>query len=208
DAAGSMVGMSLSRNGTCLGGAAGECSQRFVYNWDEVGRLIRARRWDGNPGSVDGPVPSGTPAADLRNAYDASDQRVVKEAVDAGGNKSYTLYIFASLELRRTQYGAGYGTDGSSDDFEVSIDTVVPYLMANGVRLARLVHHADGVPTEAIANGGGPGEVNASTSQLHVFFELGDHLGSTSVVLDKATGELVERATFQAYGGAESDYRP
>lgn len=29
-----------------------------------------------------------------------------------------------------------------------------------------------------------------------------------SVVLDKATGELVERATFQAYGGAESDYRP
>jgi RHS repeat-associated protein len=42
----------------------------------------------------------------------------------------------------------------------------------------------------------------------HVFFELGDHLGSTSVVLDKVTGELVERATVQAYGGAESDYRP
>jgi RHS repeat-associated protein len=44
--------------------------------------------------------------------------------------------------------------------------------------------------------------------QAHVFFELGDHLGSTSVVLDQATGELVERSTFQAYGGAESDYRP
>src|SRR5690606_17730396 len=37
---------------------------------------------------------------------------------------------------------------------------------------------------------------------------LGDHLGSTSVVLDKATGEVVERSTFQGYGGAESDYRP
>jgi hypothetical protein len=41
-----------------------------------------------------------------------------------------------------------------------------------------------------------------------VLFELGDHLGSGSVVLDKVTGELVERSTFQAFGGSESDYRP
>src|SRR5690606_21031097 len=69
-------------------------------------------------------------------------------------------------------------------------------------------HGEDVVPEDGVASGGMPGDVNASTSQLHVFFELGDHLGSTSVVLDKATGELVERATFQAYGGTESDYRP
>jgi len=33
-------------------------------------------------------------------------------------------------------------------------------------------------------------------------------LGSTSVVLDKATSEFVERSTFEGYGATESDYRP
>src|SRR5690606_29008619 len=114
-----------------------------------------------------------------------------------------------SLELRRTQYGSSYVDPGNAGgDYELSHWTVSPYLMANGVRLARLVYNGSSVPTEGTSTNGGPGEVNASTSQLHVFFELGDHLGSTSVVLDKATGELVERATFQGYGGAESDYRP
>jgi RHS repeat-associated protein len=41
-----------------------------------------------------------------------------------------------------------------------------------------------------------------------VYLELGDHLGSTSVVLDHATGELVQRDTAYAYGAAESSYRP
>jgi RHS repeat-associated protein len=41
----------------------------------------------------------------------------------------------------------------------------------------------------------------------HVFLELGDHLGSSSTVLDKVTSELVERSTYEAYGGEESDYR-
>jgi RHS repeat-associated protein len=41
-----------------------------------------------------------------------------------------------------------------------------------------------------------------------VYLELGDHLGSTSVVLDRATGELVQRDTAYAYGAAESSYRP
>jgi RHS repeat-associated protein len=54
------------------------------------------------------------------------------------------------------------------------------------VRLARVVH---GDSTE-------------------VYLELGDHLGSTSVVLDHATGELVQRDSAYAYGAAESSYRP
>jgi len=207
DAAGNMIAMSLLRDGGCLGG---DCNQKFVYEWDEVGRLVRARRWDGDHSGVNAAA-TGTLAADLRHYYDASDQRVIKEAVDGAGETSYTLYVFASMELRRTQFGAGFadGPDTLAEDFEVSSETVVAYLMANGVRLARLVYHGDDtVPEEGVLTTGGAGEVNASTSKLHVFFELGDHLGSTSVVLDKATGELVERATFQAYGGAESDYRP
>lgn len=213
DAAGHMTRMALQRSGPCLGGASGDCNQQFVYDWDEVGRLARARRWDGNTDSVDtfNPSTAGTPVADLRHVYDASDQRVIKEAVDEEDEHSFTLYVFSSLELRRAQYGTSFADTGNpgDSDFEVNHWTVTPYLMANGVRLARLVYHGeDVVPEDGVASGGMPGDVNASTSQLHVFFELGDHLGSTSVVLDKATGELVERATFQAYGGAESDYRP
>ncbi len=64
----------------------------------------------------------------------------------------------------------------------------------NGVRLARVAYN------DASPEIGG--------DETHVFFELGDHLGSTSVVLDKATGELVERGTYQVYGATESDYRP
>ena len=64
-----------------------------------------------------------------------------------------------------------------------------------GVRLARLAYEQPDVPS-------------VDAQHLHVFFELGDHLGSTSVVLDKATSELVERSTYEAYGSTESDYRP
>ena len=48
----------------------------------------------------------------------------------------------------------------------------------------------------------------AAPDSKHVFFQAGDHLGSTAVVFDNQTGEVVERTTFQALGGVESDYRP
>jgi RHS repeat-associated protein len=35
-----------------------------------------------------------------------------------------------------------------------------------------------------------------------------DHLGPTGIVIDLATSELVERGTYLAMGGADSDYRP
>ena len=207
DDAGHMVRMDLARSGPCLPTGA-TCSQRFAYDWDEVGRLSRARRWDTAPGSsIDDPLPGGTPAADLRHHYDAGDQRVIKHAVDTSG-ESFTLYVFASLELRRSQFGTAYSDTGSGPaDYEASVFTVVPYLLANGVRLARLAYEGTSEVPE-VATGTGAGQVNASVSQVHVFFELGDHLGSTSVVLDKATSEIVERSTFQGYGATESDYRP
>ena len=207
DTAGNMTGLGLTRTGACLVAGtpnATACNQRFHYQWDEVGRLSRARRWDGTgagTSSVDSAVPSTTPAADLRFAYDASDQRILKQAVDAAGVSSFTLYVFDSLELRRTTF---------STDYAATSWTVVPYLLAGGVRLARVVYDPDADPT-ANQSSNEPGFVSQSTAaagNLFVLFELGDHLGSTSVVLDKGTGELVERATFQAYGGTESDFRP
>jgi len=207
DDAGQMVRMDLGRSGPCLPTGA-TCSQRFAYEWDEVGRLGRARRWDTASGSsIDDPLPGGTPAADLRYIYDAGDQRVIKHAVDTSG-ESFTLYVFDSLEFKRSQFGTAYSDSGSGPaDYEASVFTVVPYLLANGVRLARLAYEGMSEVPE-VTPGTAAGQVNASVSQVHVFFELGDHLGSTSVVLDKATSELVERSTFQGYGATESDYRP
>lgn len=123
--------------------------------------------------------------------YAAGDQRAIKAARDAAGNERFTVYVYPSLELRRAEYDTDAPGDYTRDATTESV-----YLLANGVRLARLVDD----PNQS----GGPPE----TQGLRVFFELGDHLGSTSAALDKATGELVERSTYQAYGGAESDYRP
>jgi len=73
----------------------------------------------------------------------------------------------------------------------------VPYLVAHGMRLARLHYEQPSI-----------GEPRVAGRALHVLFELGDHLGSTSVVLDKETSELVQASTYQGYGAKESDYRP
>jgi RHS repeat-associated protein len=177
DAAGNLVQLDVDRQGDMVGGAHWPPSvhgqerlvQRYAYEWDEVGRLVRAKRWDmQNPTTI--PPDDADVDAELSFTYDASDQRVRKTS-----GAQHTLYVFASLELRGAEYEAG--------DYS---QTEVPYLFANGVRLARVVHG----------------------DSTRVYLELGDHLGSTSVVLDHATGELVQRDTAYAYGAAESSYRP
>ena len=126
-------------------------------------------------------MPEGPPAAELRYLYDSDDDRVVKTAVDPDGIERHTAYVTGSLELRRAMW-----VDG---DYEDTKDTEAVYLAGQGrVELA-----------PGPAWGGEP---------LHVFLELPDHLGSSSIVIDKATSELVERSTYQPYGAAESDYRP
>jgi RHS repeat-associated protein len=119
--------------------------------------------------------------------YDAGDERALKSWTDENGVERHAAYIFDSLELRGATFASG--------EFERTASTEVGYLSAHGVRLARLAYEKPAAPSI----GGG---------RLHVFLELSDHLGSTNIVIDQATSELVERSTYQAYGGAESDYRP
>jgi RHS repeat-associated protein len=197
DAAGNLTRLDVERNGTCLGS---KCSMRLDYSWDEVGRLVRARRWDVVPAGLSTPdaaLPSSDPDADLEYVYYASDDRVLKTARDESANAVHTAYIFDTLELRRTTYVSGDYTQSTGTGNETT-ESEVPYLFGHGVRLARVVYEQ--------VNDGEPRVTSAG--RQHVFFELGDHLGSTSVVLDKETGELVERGAFQAYGAKESDYRP
>ena len=196
DDAGNLTRLNVHRTGPCIPAGAA-CKQRFDYEWDEVGRLVHARRWDVPDASGDpsADLPAATPAADLTYVYNASDQRVLKTALDASNNASHTVYALGSLELRRATYNA------ETETYTRDKWTEVPYLFANGVRLARVVWHEGESAIEQMP-------MLTSAGKQHVLFELGDHLGSTSVVLDKATGELVERSTFQGFGATESDYRP
>ncbi|MBX3212311.1 MAG: hypothetical protein KF850_09785 [Labilithrix sp.] len=188
DDAGNLVSLALRRSGPCLPTGA-VCSQRFAYEWDEVGLLARARRWDlSAPGAATDPLPTGVAVAELRYAYGADGQRVRKTAVDTSTtDELHTVYVFASLELRRARFIGG--------DYERTHATEAPYLFANGMRLARLYYAEEDLPT-------------LSSGHMHVLFEIPDHLGSSSFVVDQATSELVEATRYQAYGAVESDYRP
>jgi len=210
DAAGNMTRMTVARpNSKCgqiyISGALADapCSQYYAYDYDEVGRLYRARRWDfalANLPAI-GATPGTTAAVDLRYRYDASDQRVIKRTFDGNAAKiRHTLYVFGSFELHRTTYTTGpYVVDNKS---------AVPYLMAHGVRLARL-HFDDGAVPKVTGLTEAQGGTNTpAPGNLHVLLELGDHLGSTGTVLDKASGELVEKTGYLPFGARENDYRP
>ncbi|MGC4069838.1 MAG: RHS repeat-associated core domain-containing protein [Polyangiaceae bacterium] len=200
DLSGNLTRLGVVRpSGKCLPGGS-FCTQEYAYDWDEVGRLVRARRWDSNATTlnVSGVVPSGAPAIDLRYRYDSSDTRVLKRVYAANSaEQRHSLYVFGSFEVRRTVF-----TNGA---YAVGAETAVPYAMANGVRLARLHYTNRGEPQ--IGYPAGVPENFGGVPQLHVLLELGDHLGSTGTVLDKASGELVEKASYLAYGAKESDYR-
>ncbi len=133
DAAGNMTDLSVIRTGDCLPSGA-TCSQRFLYTWDEVGRLARARRWDvASPGdaSADSP-PVTTPDADLQYTYDATDDRAIKQASDGAGNVRYTLYPLDALELRQTTWNAAVGDYGARSKLPVRLggtDRVIPLAM-------------------------------------------------------------------------------
>jgi len=193
DAAGNLTSLAVQRNGPCLPVGA-QCSQRFAYDWDEVGRLVQARRWDvASAGAATDPVPAAVASADLVYAYDSSNQRVIKTAADALGDLRYTVFVFGSLELRRAEWVADPGNPGSYD-YDDSAGTEVPYLAAHGERLARVEYDTS--------------DPAIGSSAVHVMLEMQDHLGSTGIVVDLATGELVERTTYQPFGATESDYRP
>jgi RHS repeat-associated protein len=182
DEAGNLKQIRVIRSGACTNGTS-ICDLRFYYYFDEVGRLYRGIRYEG-----------ATLKADLGFIYDSHDNRVIKTDNTPTGsvNDAHTLYVFNSLELRRTIH------DATTETYSRTAENEVPHLIANGVRVGRIVHEgiADGEPRFD------------GVSRLHVFLNVGDHLGSTSVVIDKATSELAERTTYQPYGATESDYRP
>jgi RHS repeat-associated protein len=191
DAAGNVTGMSVVRLGPCLP-AGGSCTQRFAYDWDETGRLARARRWDGDSSGPAAPIPTATPAADLSYTYDAAGARVRKTAVDAAGKQTHAVFLFPGLALR----GATF--DPSAFEYVSSQTTEVVELGGLG-RVQYDDAAVDGVP----GIGGNP----LHAAQLHVLLRVKDSLGSGGTLVDLDTGELAESRTYLPFGGTESDYR-
>jgi RHS repeat-associated protein len=191
DPAGNLTDLTVRREGACLPFGA-SCWQRFEYQWDELNRMTSAKRWDlegseqvDNDQNAD-PVPDRAADVVLSYSYDAGGRRVLKTAVDANAVSSHTVYINAGYELRHASFSGG--------DYTLDRSTATVYLNGGSVR-ARVVYSEQDLPA-------------LSSGKQHVFLELGDHLGSSAFIIDRETGELVEYSTYQAYGAADSDYRP
>jgi len=189
DDTGNLVDLVVERMGTCPVGLKSQCAQRYSFDWDEVGQLMRGRRWDfvGPTLPPDTPVypnvPSVAPSWDINYAY-SNGMRVLQSTKSAAGDERHSVDVFESLRLAGTTYDAGAG------DYMHSAATETAYLGG----MARIINASD-LPSP-------------DGSALHVLLDIFDQLGSTSQVIDAKSGELIERISYQAYGATESDYRP
>jgi RHS repeat-associated protein len=187
---GNLVDLLVRRTGTCTGNTS-KCIQRFSYEWDEVGQLSRARRWDYGTFALSEPVypdfPTRVADWDMRYMYGGGG-RVLKSSTNDAGAVRYSAEVFSTLRLNRTVFENGEYTRTSAAN--KSVETVY----VGG--MARVMHVETGMP------------IRTAADKKHVFFQVGDTLGSTSVVFDKNTSETVEKVTYDAWGRTESDYRP
>jgi RHS repeat-associated protein len=156
------------------------CVTKFAYEWDEVGQLARARRWD--PGS-------GVADYDFSYVYDGNGARTVTAATDSvrPTERQYRADVFQTLRLD------GAAWDATSGDYTRTAITEAVYFGAGG-SVARLKYASEALPSQ-------------SRAHLHVFLEFSDKLGSTGSVVDLETSELVEAGTYLPFGDAETDYR-
>jgi RHS repeat-associated protein len=180
DEAGDVTGISLNRGAPC----ASDCDTYYAYAWDEVGHLATADRSETlAPGLTEWVVKETF-------AYDSSGGRVLKEYQTNSSEvpATYTANVFDSLRLEGTTFPDANG------DYARTTSTEAAMLVADGVTYGRALYsQSDPV-------------VSASGTE-HVFLEIGDYLGSSAFVIDRATGEVVERSSYQAYGAPDSDYR-
>lgn len=184
DDSGNMVSLTVKRSACAE--PSGRCTHRFDYDWDESGLLARARRWDYVTIPANEPtypaVPASPPAAEQRYRYDAAGARVLRSSLSSTGSSRHTLWPLEMLRLNQTSYDAASATYLRSNDTE---EIVLP-------KFAQISYRA-GLP---------------GASAQRVLLKVHDHLGSTTAVIDKTTGELAEQLSYLAYGGIDSDYRP
>lgn len=183
DQAGNMTELTVARD-TCWV-AMPHCSHRFKYDWNEVGQLARARRWDYPAGAVPGFDPNNPPVWDLAYAYSNGARTLISTTKDAATEGLHTLDVFETLRMTSTRYRT------TLQDYRIRVENEVGFVGGVGRVFYDL---AGGLPQ---GNG----------SARHVYLHVGDHLGSTAVVIDKDSGEIVERTMYQAFGALDADFR-
>lgn len=185
DATGNVIAMKVVRDGTCpAGDVASLCGHWFVYDWDEVGQLVRARRWDFASDELPIDPPDTTAVWDLEYAY-SMNVRVRKTTRHNGGAPLDTLYVFSTMRI---------------DDAELSKTGEHLYDGDNvSLSLAGLadVHANHSLTSTELASAPG----------IAMNLILRDVMGNSAIVVSYRTSVATERTTYQPYGAVESDYR-
>lgn len=191
DQSGNLTELKIERSGNCPTGYANQCAQWFIYDWDEVGQLERARRWDFDGNKLplqESPqsLPTIKPSWDLTYAY-SQGKRVRKSVKDFVNVTRHTLAIFNTLRIQEATFNT------SENNYQLNHENVHAYLGG----LSHVFWDSENQFAHLTPN-----------SAITMFMNIGDHLGSNSIVINHANSELVERTTYQPYGAIESDYRP
>jgi RHS repeat-associated protein len=164
-------------------------SSQYSYDWDELGRLSDVTRVDNVFGHQ----------VTESYLYTAGGQRVQTAKTVGFADPVYTINVFDSFVLKDAPL-----RDGDYLDDE----TTEQVYLAGG--LARVFDDVTrGAPGSPPRSGTMPqGSTNGTIAPtIHTFLSIGDVRGSGTFVIDKDTGELVERTSYHAYGAIDTDYR-
>ena len=170
--------------------------QHYSYRWDELNRLVDARRYDRVPGTGGGGDEMGSGAewvyqTRLRYRYDAANQRTVEESFAYGAqNTSHRVALTVypgHFERRGLERGSGtYNAQGTTTDTDA---TETQYMVAG----ARIVW--DPEPDTM----GGEFDRNRRAT-----VRVSNLLGTSSAVLDIESRELLEVSTYYPSGAREN----
>jgi RHS repeat-associated protein len=183
DASGNLTSLAA----TVPSASGGHLIVTLTYEWDEAGHLQQAGRSESTIAPLLG-TDTPLPAVTNEYLYDGHGGRTWHSSNNPGTTE-YTLDVFPSLRV-----GGTYWDDDVYEDYDLTYSTEQVYLVAGGASYGRLIRD-DTLPSP-------------SKQALHTFLEITDPQGSTSSVIDKETGELVEQVTYLANGQTETDYRP
>jgi RHS repeat-associated protein len=186
--------------------------ERYVYTWDHYDRLVAVKKWDdsaagpgpgGGPGNNPGggpnqspgggPSPGAAPLVEAYYSYDTAGRRVAKSEMTPDDlERKDTLYITDGFELRNRHH-LRYVTDGSQKVTRLGVAS------PNSKPASPLGSQPQPQPL-------GDPKTGPECSRLTI---VGDHLGSTSLVVHDTAG--VKRGTVAStishlpYGGLESE---
>lgn len=153
--------------------------QHYVYRWDELNRIVEARRYDGASGT------GWTLEARQRYRYDGANQRVVKQNIDpaSSGPERIALYPYPGDFERRGMY-----RDGVTGTYEPNAVSETQYVIAG----ARSVWRHD------------PSPLNDFDVDRRFVVPVSDLIQTSAAVFDVRSGALLEASTYYPNGGRET----